>query len=321
MHLAPELHRRIWLAVPLAVLALTVCAPAPAQTLYKYRDDKGNWVYTDRSPGDSEAVETRRLDPGPKPASVEVVQERVDNEIRIIASNGLHAPVEIGMVINELSGVGSPRKKDDLRWVVAPRSKRILLTLPAVAGATYQRVEFEYDYMPGDPQAVHRAEDGYRAPFVAAANYPITQAYPDNVTHKGAHSEHAIDIAMPIGTDVLAARGGIVFDVIGTNFSGGTNKEKHLNGANIVRILHDDGTFAVYAHLNWDSIRVRTGERVRAGQYIADSGNTGFSSGPHLHFVVQRNAGMRIEAVPVMFGGPNSRSIVPATGDVLTSYP
>ena len=83
----------------------------------------------------------------------------------------------------------------------------------------------------------------------------------------------------------------------------------------------NDGTFAVYAHLNWNSIRVRAGERVRAGQYIADSGNTGFSSGPHLHFAVQRNTGMRIEALPVVFEGPNSRSILPATGNVLTSYP
>jgi len=88
-----------------------------------------------------------------------------------------------------------------------------------------------------------------------------------------------------------------------------------------VRILHDDGTIAVYAHLNRNSIRVRPGERVRAGQYIADSGNTGLSSGPHLHFAVQRNAGMRIEALPVEFEGPNSRSIVPATGNVLTAYP
>jgi murein DD-endopeptidase MepM/ murein hydrolase activator NlpD len=155
---------------------------------------------------------------------------------------------------------------------------------------------------------------------VAAANYPITQAYPDNATHQTVDSRYAIDIAMPVGTDVLAARGGVVFDVVGTNFRGGTNREEHLHAANIVRILHDDGTFAVYAHLNWNSIRVTPGQRVQTGQYIADSGNTGFSSGPHLHFAVQRNAGMRIEAVPVAFEGPSSRSIVPATGNVLTSY-
>ena len=90
--------------------------------------------------------------------------------------------------------------------------------------------------------------------------------------------------------------------------------------ANVVRILHDDGTYAIYAHLNWNSIRVRPGDRVSRGQYIADSGNTGFSSGPHLHFAVQRNVGMRIESVPVSFAGMQRSSVTPATGMSLTAY-
>ena len=56
---------------------------------------------------------------------------------------------------------------------------------------------------------------------------------------------------------------------------------------------------AIYAHLNWDSIRVRPGQIVKRGEYIADSGNTGVSSGPHLHFVVQRNAGLMHESLPI----------------------
>ena len=58
-------------------------------------------------------------------------------------------------------------------------------------------------------------------------------------------------------------------------------------------MLHDDGTTAIYAHLQMDTIRVRPGQRVERGEYIANSGNTGFSSGPHLHFVVVRNAGFQ----------------------------
>jgi murein DD-endopeptidase MepM/ murein hydrolase activator NlpD len=90
--------------------------------------------------------------------------------------------------------------------------------------------------------------------------------------------------------------------------------------ANIVQILHDDGTYAIYAHLNWNSIRVKAGDRVRRGQYIADSGNTGFSSGPHLHFAVLMNAGMRIVSVPVTFQGKNESAIRPASGRALTAY-
>ncbi|MGB5690717.1 MAG: M23 family metallopeptidase, partial [Woeseiaceae bacterium] len=100
----------------------------------------------------------------------------------------------------------------------------------------------------------------------------------------------------------------------------GPDADLYADLANIVRVLHDDGTFAVYAHLNWNSIRVNPGERVHAGQYIADSGNTGFSSGPHLHFAVQRNVGMFVESLPVTFRGPGDSSINPRSGMTLAAY-
>ncbi len=90
--------------------------------------------------------------------------------------------------------------------------------------------------------------------------------------------------------------------------------------ANVVRILHDDGTYAVYAHLNWNSIRVKPGDRVVTGQYIADSGNTGLSSGPHLHFAVLRNAGLRVESLPAAFRAPNNSRVAPISGEMLTGF-
>jgi murein DD-endopeptidase MepM/ murein hydrolase activator NlpD len=129
-----------------------------------------------------------------------------------------------------------------------------------------------------------------------------------------------VDIAMPIGTDIVAARGGVVFDVAASNFSGGLDPERDGPNANVVRILHDDGTYAIYAHLNTNSIRVRPGDRVERGEYIADSGNTGFSSGPHLHFAVARNVGMSVESLPVLFVGRDRSMVVPAAGQDLTAY-
>jgi murein DD-endopeptidase MepM/ murein hydrolase activator NlpD len=76
----------------------------------------------------------------------------------------------------------------------------------------------------------------------------------------------------------------------------------------------------VYAHLNWNTIRVKPGDTVSRGQYIADSGNTGFSSGPHLHFVVLRNTGMQTISVPVQFLGNNSSAVTPSSGSYLTAY-
>lgn len=119
----------------------------------------------------------------------------------------------------------------------------------------------------------------------------------------------------------LVARGGELFEVASQNDRSGLNPKENSEDANIVCILHDDGMFSLYAHLSWNSIRVQPGGRVCAGQYIADSGNTGFSSGPHLHFSVQRNAGLRVESLPVTFKGPSSTQVVPVTGNVLTGYP
>ena len=53
-----------------------------------------------------------------------------------------------------------------------------------------------------------------------------------------------------------------------------------------------------------DGVLVRVGQRVRAGQQIGLSGNTGFTTGPHLHFAVQVNRGMRLESIPFRMLGP-----------------
>jgi murein DD-endopeptidase MepM/ murein hydrolase activator NlpD len=60
----------------------------------------------------------------------------------------------------------------------------------------------------------------------------------------------------------------------------------------------------VYLHLMQGSVVVREGQRVATGERLARSGNTGNSTGPHLHFVVQRNVGLAIESIPFDFAQP-----------------
>jgi murein DD-endopeptidase MepM/ murein hydrolase activator NlpD len=84
----------------------------------------------------------------------------------------------------------------------------------------------------------------------------------------------------------------------------GRNAETDAGRANIIRILHNDGTMALYAHLKPEGVLVRVGQRVRKADVIGLSGNTGFSAGPHLHFVVQANRGMSLESMPFRMFGP-----------------
>ena len=108
-----------------------------------------------------------------------------------------------------------------------------------------------------------------------------------------------MDFAAAPGTVVYAARDGVAMRI---RMAGALPAGVH-GDANLVRVLHDDGSMAVYAHLQPGGALVQPGERVRRGRPIGLSGNSGASSGPHLHFVVQVNRGMHLESIPFrMFG-------------------
>jgi len=305
----------------LAIVALVGARLAHSDALYKYRGENGEWIFTDREPVDEDNVEVRELESSFAVPEFLVSHEFFGRNIEFTARNDYHAPVEIRLDFVEITGVSFPDPDQDLYWVVEPRSNRVLLNLEVLEEAAAPQIRYRFSYMPGDPTASHQVAMGYQAPFSLGLDFPITQAYPDSVTHKARDSIYAVDIAMPIGTNVLAARSGVVFDVTSDNYRGGQDRSQDGPRANIVRILHEDGTFSLYAHLNWNSIRVKPGDVVRAGQYIADSGNTGYSSGPHLHFSVQRNVGLAVESLPFVFRGSNANNVVPATGDVLSAYP
>ena len=145
--------------------------------------------------------------------------------------------------------------------------------------------------VPGLPGAM--ADDViYRFPL-RLPQVRVGQLPEGTFSHADAENRQAIDFAAPVGTPVVAARAGTVMQAEGRFADTG-----QLDQANLVRILHADGSMAVYAHLQRGSLSVVPGQPVEAGQLIARSGNSGWSTGPHLHFAVQVNRGLRLESVP-----------------------
>jgi murein DD-endopeptidase MepM/ murein hydrolase activator NlpD len=316
--------RGVVCGLPALVLALafSLCVGdvVVAQELYKYRGENGEWIFSDRPPDDGQTVEVRDLEKGTAEATVDVNHRFVGTNVELIASNEFYAPVELRLEIVSIRGLAYPDPDQSMVWVLPPRSESSLFQLALLQEEAAPFLEYGFRYMPGDPSARHNATQPYRAPFAIASDYPITQAFPEVQTHAGPDSYYAVDLAMPIGTDIFAARGGVVFDVASGNFRAGQDIERDGPAANVVRILHDDGSYAIYAHLNTNTVRVQPGDRVNRGDYIADSGNTGYSSGPHLHFAVVRNVGMRVQSIPVTFLGANSSGVIPRSGQPLTAY-
>lgn len=301
------------------MLCMATAGTATADTLYKYRGPHGEWIFSDRPPAGDQIVETRDVSYGSEDPEVTVSHRMVDAALELTGSNGYYAPIELVLGIDSLANAVPPGPDQPLRFVVPARGTARLFALDPNAEGVQPEIRYRYTWFMGDPTSVHEPEQPYRVPFAIASAFPVTQAFPQAETHTTADSRYAVDIAMPVGTGIYAARGGTVFEVTSTNFEGGTDPED-ASSANIVHILHDDGTYAVYAHLNWNSIRVQPGDVVSRGEYIADSGNTGFSSGPHLHFAVLHNPGMGVESLPVVFEGANGSEVTAETGVELVAY-
>ena len=147
---------------------------------------------------------------------------------------------------------------------------------------------------------VHDDDHLYSLPYASNKSYRVLQGFGSRFSHTGLE-EFAIDIDMPVGTPVHAARAGVVAEV----------EESHNRGcwddgcgkyANFIVVRHSDGTTGEYYHLRKGGSIVDVGDTVTKGQKIGYSGNTGHTTMPHLHFAVYcADVRGNIQSIPVRF--------------------
>lgn len=135
----------------------------------------------------------------------------------------------------------------------------------------------------------------YKLPYAAGSTYQMNAGNEgDNSHHSSPWGTYAYDFKMNLQDEILAARGGKVISLYEGSNEGGFSNFYETNFAtytNYVVIDHGDGTSGLYAHLFNDSVIPSVGDTILQGQSIGLVGSTGYSSGPHLHFSVQKTPG------------------------------
>jgi murein DD-endopeptidase MepM/ murein hydrolase activator NlpD len=137
----------------------------------------------------------------------------------------------------------------------------------------------------------------YTLPYRKGGSHLVVQGYYSAFSHR---NRVAIDFKMKRGTQITAAREGIVVRATDTNNKGGL-KAGYRQYANLVVIEHPDKTRAGYWHLQQNGVLVNVGDTVKTGQVIALSGKTGYSAFPHLHFLVWTNNNNSWQNLPTRF--------------------
>jgi len=182
--------------------------------------------------------------------------------------------------------VGSGDRPQTVTRTLAPQQSEPVMHVEGAGGKPAGEFRISYDWTVGDKDAIHDDDHLYSLPYSSGKSYRVLQGYGSRFSHTGLE-EFAIDLDMPVGTPVHAARAGVVARV----------EESHSKGcwddgcgkyANYIVILHSDGTTGEYYHLNKNGAIVSVGDSVSQGQQIGYSANTRHSTMPHLHFAVYR---------------------------------
>ncbi len=215
---------------------------------------------------------------------VNIYTERKGSQVIIYADNPSVIPMTANLQL-DLTNMKTDFGGNNGIFVIPQRSKQYqLATAKAIRQNGRMGLRLESFVYLGDIQKIPDHNFQYELPFGSGETYAVSQGYNGRFSHKG---QNAIDFSLEIGDKVYAARGGIVYEAVESNTKS-CNHPSCQEYNNFIIIYHSDGTFSEYSHLRYNGANVSAGDEIVAGDFIGYSGNTGWSSGPHLHFVVYK---------------------------------
>ncbi|MEM9325566.1 MAG: M23 family metallopeptidase [Bacteroidota bacterium] len=227
---------------------------------------------------------------------IQITDQKTRDGLTIYATNEDILPytIELSVTQTNLESDLTFPAKIVLEPTTEPRVIAVLTKKDPSKGWSYGS---QFTYYKGDYRAKH--EDGYiyALPFEKGRKFLMSQGYGGSFSHQG---KKAIDFTMPVGTKVLCARPGLVVRVKEAS-NQGCPDQSCMELANLITILHEDGSLADYVHLQENGSAVEVGQQVSRGDLIGYSGATGFASGAHLHFEVYVPSREGNETVATLF--------------------
>ncbi len=172
--------------------------------------------------------------------------------------------------------------KNETFIVASPKENKLFNTVHPKD--PYQEWSFNYDTKVSTGDLLNKKDHvyAYALPFETNKSVFIMQGPFSGKTHTGIN---AYDFGLKSGEKIYSSRKGkVIFikDDSNENCFNESCKEK----ANSIAIIHEDGTIALYGHLKFHGVIVKSNQEVEEGELIGYSGNTGFSNGAHLHFEI-----------------------------------
>jgi hypothetical protein len=215
-------------------------------------------------------------------------------------------------------GSGAAKKAEDMgcQIPILPEHNSDILYCPGGEWDVKQSCELGCVEAPEGTPDYCKSDSDYHLPFACDVTKACSSG--NHTSNHDGNDEYAYDFATAMGTSVRAMRDGTVLRVRNVSPPGSSCYDgggaSCANYANTVEVKHSDGTVALYMHIS--EPLVSTGDPVAQGDEIAKSGNSGWSTGPHVHVQVQEDCGIWwCQSQPFVFVEDASIS----SGDSVTS--